>query len=123
MNRSNPELDVLVVPTCSRPVELATTLAGLAAQDHPFGLELSDRSDGHPSYDSVSSTALPGVLQAAGDIPGDATHGVKNVGSTPARLCHTLAAGSARTAYRRCSPLRPGYRGPMRVATSSSRAV
>jgi hypothetical protein len=62
---SRAELDV-VVPTCNRPVELATTLAGLAAQDHPFGLVVSDQSDGRPSYASAPSTAVLGVLQAAG---------------------------------------------------------
>lgn len=43
------ELDVLV-PTRNRPVELAATLAGLAAQDAGFGLVVSDQSDGDPSW-------------------------------------------------------------------------
>jgi GT2 family glycosyltransferase len=65
VSRSCSELDVLV-PTCNRRIELATTLAGLAAQDHPFGLVLSDQSDGRPSYDSASSAALLRLLHAAG---------------------------------------------------------
>ena len=46
------EIDVLV-PTRNRPVELATTLAGLAAQEHPFGVVISDQSDGPPSFDTA----------------------------------------------------------------------
>jgi Glycosyl transferase family 2 len=59
------ELDVLV-PTCDRPVELATTLAGLAAQDHPFGLVVSDQSHGRPSYDTPAAQTMLRVLRAAG---------------------------------------------------------
>jgi hypothetical protein len=47
----NPDLDVLV-PTRDRPVELATTLAGLAGQDHPFGVVVSDQSTGAASYET-----------------------------------------------------------------------
>ena len=35
-------IDVLV-PTRNRPTELATTLAGLAAQDHPFDVLVRSR--------------------------------------------------------------------------------
>lgn len=60
-----PELDVLV-PTCDRPVELATTLAGLAAQDHPFGLVVSDQSHGRPSYDTHPASTMLRALRRAG---------------------------------------------------------
>jgi GT2 family glycosyltransferase len=58
-------LDVLV-PTCDRPVELATVLAGLAAQDHPFGLVVSDQSADRPSYDTPPAQTLLRVLRASG---------------------------------------------------------
>jgi GT2 family glycosyltransferase len=61
----SPDLDVLV-PTRDRPVELATTLAGLAAQDHPFGLVVSDQSDGPPSYDTPPAETMLRVLRASG---------------------------------------------------------
>ena len=60
-----PELDVLV-PTCDRPVELATTLAGLAAQEHPFGLVVSDQSQGRASYDTPAARTMLRALRAAG---------------------------------------------------------
>jgi GT2 family glycosyltransferase len=60
-----PELDVLV-PTCDRPVELATTLSGLAAQRHPFGVVLSDQSHGRPSYDTPAARTMLRALRAAG---------------------------------------------------------
>jgi glycosyltransferase involved in cell wall biosynthesis len=56
---------VVLVPTRNRPAELATTLAGLAAQDHPFDLVVSDQSDGLPSYATPAAAALLRVL--AGD--------------------------------------------------------
>ncbi|MFL6144240.1 MAG: glycosyltransferase [Labedaea sp.] len=60
------ELDVLV-PTRNRPVELATTLAGLAAQDHPdFGVVISDQSDGPPGYDTDAARAMIRVLRHTG---------------------------------------------------------
>jgi GT2 family glycosyltransferase len=62
---ARPELDVLV-PTCDRPVELATTLAGLAAQDHPFGLVVSDQSHGPASYDTPPARTMLRVLLATG---------------------------------------------------------
>ncbi len=58
-------LDILV-PTRNRPVELATTLAGLAAQDHPFGLLVSDQSDAEPSYATPAARAMLRVLRLAG---------------------------------------------------------
>jgi GT2 family glycosyltransferase len=60
-----PELDILV-PTCDRPVELATTLAGLAAQGHPFGLVVSDQSAGRPSYDTPAAQTMLRALRTAG---------------------------------------------------------
>jgi GT2 family glycosyltransferase len=59
------DLDVLV-PTCNRPVELATTLAGLAAQEHPFGVVVSDQSDGAASYETPPAQTMLRVLRAAG---------------------------------------------------------
>ena len=58
-------LDVLV-PTRNRPAELATTLAGLAAQDHPFDVVVSDQSDGAASYDAPAAAAMARVLAAQG---------------------------------------------------------
>jgi len=60
-----PEVDVLI-PTCNRPVELATTLAGLAEQAHPFGLIVSYLSDDRPSYDTPPAATMVRVLRAAG---------------------------------------------------------
>ncbi|WP_433559926.1 glycosyltransferase family 2 protein [Pseudonocardia xinjiangensis] len=60
-----PDLDVLI-PTVDRPVELATTLAGLAAQDHPFGVVVSDQSAGQASYDTAPAEAMLRVLAVAG---------------------------------------------------------
>ncbi|GGS30934.1 glycosyltransferase family 2 protein [Actinokineospora fastidiosa] len=58
-------LDVLV-PTCDRPVELATTLAGLAAQDAEFGVVVSDQSTGDPGWDTPSARAMAAVLRERG---------------------------------------------------------
>jgi GT2 family glycosyltransferase len=60
-----PDLDVLI-PTVDRPVELATTLAGLAAQDHPFGVVVSDQSTGEASYDTPPAEAMLRVLAMTG---------------------------------------------------------
>ncbi|MFC7658908.1 glycosyltransferase [Pseudonocardia benzenivorans] len=60
-----PALEVLVA-TRDRPVELATALAGLAAQDHPFDVLVSDQSDGPPSYDTAPARAMMRVLEGAG---------------------------------------------------------
>jgi GT2 family glycosyltransferase len=59
------EIEVLV-PTRNRPVELATTLAGLAAQDHPFDLVISDQSDDAASYDTEPAQAMIRVLELRG---------------------------------------------------------
>jgi len=58
-------VDVLV-PTRNRPVELATTIAGLAAQDYPFDVLVSDQSDGQASYDTPTAAALLRVLAQSG---------------------------------------------------------
>lgn len=59
-------LDVLI-PTCDRPVELATTLAGLAAQDFPgFSVIVSDQSSGEPSYATPAAGSLVRVLRRGG---------------------------------------------------------
>jgi GT2 family glycosyltransferase len=59
------ELEVLV-PTRNRPVELATVLAGLAAQrDVEFGVLLSDQSDGSASYDTPAAASLIRVLRTS----------------------------------------------------------
>jgi hypothetical protein len=61
-----PELEVLV-PTRNRPVELATTLAGLAAQlAVEFGVLLSDQSDGQAGYHTPSARTLIRVLRMQG---------------------------------------------------------
>lgn len=59
------DLDVLV-PTCDRPGELAVTLAGLAAQPHPFGVLVSDQSAGRPGYEAPAAAAMLRVLAAQG---------------------------------------------------------
>jgi len=74
---SAPEVDVLV-PTRNRPVELATTLAGLAAQEHPFGVRISDQSDGAPSYDTAPARTLLRVLAAAGHPVETVAHPVRH---------------------------------------------
>jgi hypothetical protein len=63
---SRRELDVLI-PTRDRPVELATTLAGLAGQDFPgFGVIISDQSDGAASYDTPAARTMLRVLDSHG---------------------------------------------------------
>ena len=59
------EVEILI-PTRNRPVELATTLAGLAAQEHPFDVVISDQSDGAPSFATPPALTLLRVLRAAG---------------------------------------------------------
>jgi GT2 family glycosyltransferase len=85
-------LEVLV-PTRDRPVELAATLAGLAAQDHPFDVLVSDQSDGAASFDTHAARAMIRVLEAAG-------HRVRTVRHLPRRglaehRASLLAASSA----------------------------
>jgi len=58
-------IDVLI-PTRNRPVELATTLAGLAAQDEPFDVVVSDQSDGAASFETPSAAAMARVLRTQG---------------------------------------------------------
>lgn len=60
------EIDVLV-PTRNRRVELATTLAGLAAQRGPgFRVVVSDQSDSEPSYATEPARAMAAVLERHG---------------------------------------------------------
>lgn len=59
------ELDVLV-PTRNRPAELATTLAGLAAQDEEFGVVVSDQSDGPPPWREPAVAAMVRILRHRG---------------------------------------------------------
>ncbi|GAA2847855.1 glycosyltransferase family A protein [Pseudonocardia halophobica] len=56
----------VLVPTRNRPVELATTLAGLAAQDHPFDVVVSDQSDAAASYETDPAQAMIRVLELRG---------------------------------------------------------
>lgn len=60
-------LDVLI-PTCNRPAELATTLAGLAAQDTPpgFGVAVSDQSDAGPAWAQPAAATMARVLRHRG---------------------------------------------------------
>ncbi|MCP2257698.1 Glycosyltransferase like family 2 [Streptoalloteichus tenebrarius] len=60
------EVDVLI-PTRDRPTELATALAGLAAQDGPsFRVLVSDQSDGAPSYATQPARSMARVLRMRG---------------------------------------------------------
>lgn len=63
------EIDVLV-PTKDRPVELATTLAGLASQagagGPSFRVVVSDQSEGTPSYETPSAATLVRALRYRG---------------------------------------------------------
>jgi hypothetical protein len=60
------ELDVLV-PTRHRPAELAATLAGLAGQDAgPFGIVVSDQSDGEPAWRHPAAAGMARVLRHRG---------------------------------------------------------
>ncbi|MFY1635705.1 glycosyltransferase [Solwaraspora sp. WMMB335] len=65
--RTNRLLDVLV-PTRNRPAELATTLAGLAAQEGPdgFGVVVSDQSDAGPAWAEPAAATMVRVLRHAG---------------------------------------------------------
>lgn len=61
-----PAIDVLV-PTRDRPTELATTLAGLAAQTGvAFRVVVADQSDGDPSWATPSATTLVRALRRRG---------------------------------------------------------
>lgn len=57
----------VLIPTRGRPVELATTLAGLAAQDlDGFEVIVSDQSDTTPGYRTPSARSLVRVLRGHG---------------------------------------------------------
>ncbi|MDQ0755244.1 glycosyltransferase family 2 protein [Arthrobacter sp. B3I4] len=59
-------VDVLI-PTCDRPAELAVTLAGLAAQSHPFfRVVVSDQSQGPAGWEHPAAAAMVRVLRAQG---------------------------------------------------------
>ena len=61
-----PAVDVLI-PTYRRPLELAVTLAGLAAQDDPpFTVIISDQSEGDPPWQEPAVASMVRVLQAQG---------------------------------------------------------
>ncbi|MFJ5145284.1 glycosyltransferase [Curtobacterium sp. NPDC088465] len=65
-DRGPAEVDVLV-PTVGRPAELATTLAGLAAQtDVDLRLVLSDQSAGQDAASEPAVAAMLRVLEAQG---------------------------------------------------------
>jgi GT2 family glycosyltransferase len=60
------EIDV-VIPTRNRPVELATTLAGLAGQEYgAFRVLVSDQSDGEPSFATPPARAVAQALRVRG---------------------------------------------------------
>ena len=60
------DVDV-VIPTRNRPVELATTLAGLAAQTYrDFRVLVSDQSDAEPSYATPPAQSIARVLRLRG---------------------------------------------------------
>lgn len=57
----------MVVPTRNRPVELATTLAGLAGQTYgSFQVLVSDQSDGEPSWATPPAHAVAQALRVRG---------------------------------------------------------
>lgn len=60
------QVDVLI-PTRSRPVALAATLATLIGQTHrSFGVVVADQSDGAASFDTLETQAVVRLLQARG---------------------------------------------------------
>ena len=122
-----PEVDVLI-PTRNRPVELATTLAGLAAQEHPFDVVISDQSDGravvrHPAgADDAAGAARGGAPGADGGAPPPGT-----ASPSTGRPCwrrstaryassSTTTSGSSRARSRGCT-----RRSPSSAAGSSAR--
>jgi GT2 family glycosyltransferase len=63
---ATPDVDV-VIPTRNRQVELATTLAGLAAQTYQhFRVLVSDQSDDEPSYATQPAQTMARVLRLRG---------------------------------------------------------
>ena len=81
-------LDVLV-PTRDRPAELAVTLAGLAGQDHPFDVVVSDESEGAPSYVSPTGAAMLRVLASRGHRVEARRHLPRRGWPSTARRCST----------------------------------
>jgi len=68
------DIDVLV-PTRNRPTELATTLAGLAAQEGAtFRVIVSDQSDDTPSYRNAPAEAMIRQLRRTGRSVATHTH-------------------------------------------------
>ncbi|MCW2654114.1 MAG: hypothetical protein QOE41_1195 [Mycobacterium sp.] len=64
--RPDVDIDVLVM-TVGRPAELATTLSGLASQQHEaFQVVVSDQSDGEASFDAPAARAMSRVLEVRG---------------------------------------------------------
>jgi GT2 family glycosyltransferase len=60
------DVDILI-PSRNRPVELATTLAGLAGQRYRrFRVFVSDQSDGEPSYATPPAESMARVLRLRG---------------------------------------------------------
>lgn len=67
--KKDPEPDAVdvLIPSCNRPAELATTLAGLAAQPDPdFSVVISDQSDDQPAWQHPAAAAMIRVLRAQG---------------------------------------------------------
>jgi GT2 family glycosyltransferase len=65
----------VLIPTKSRPAELAVTLAGLAAQDDPaFDVIISDQSDGDPSFAAPPAAAMVRLLRAQGHAVSTSRH-------------------------------------------------
>jgi glycosyltransferase involved in cell wall biosynthesis len=63
---ASPDVDI-VIPTRNRQVELATTLAGLAAQTYQhFRVLVSDQSDDEPSYATQPTQSMARVLRLRG---------------------------------------------------------
>ncbi|MBF6135179.1 glycosyltransferase [Nocardia otitidiscaviarum] len=88
------EVDVLI-PTRNRPVELATTLAGLAAQDFPdFGVIVSDQSDHAPSYATAPAHSVARVLGRRGRHVRLESH--RPPRGMAEHRCHLLAQSRAR---------------------------
>ncbi|ONM48792.1 glycosyltransferase family A protein [Nocardia donostiensis] len=89
-----PEVDVLI-PTRNRPLELATTLAGLAAQDFPdFGVVVSDQSDSDESFATAPARSMVRVLTRRGHPVRLGTH--RPPRGMAEHRCHLLARSRAR---------------------------
>lgn len=95
-------IDVLV-PTCDRPVELATTLAGLAAQAGAPGtprlrVVVSDQSHGEPSYATPAAATMVRVLRRRGVDVELARH-LPRRGITEHRAALLARAGADRVCF------------------------